>query len=255
MSLLALDDFLGSNSGDKYKILEEPDAIMAAKFINRQKVNYVVIIFAHCMVEYEGRAKSTLSKGDRLIIIKPDGTLLIHEDRKKQPVNWQPPGSRIRALIKDEKLYIYSSRETPREKVLIKIETVYFITSARVEKGEFILKGSERDFVDLVEKNPNMIEEGLHITRREAPTPYGNIDLIGNDKNNNLVIMEFKRGTATVSSALQLLRYITYYRKFVKEKIRGIIVAPDITSDALILLKSSGLEFKKLDLKKLLKEK
>jgi len=64
-------------------------------FINLYIGRYILILLARCKVFYEGRAKSQLEEGDRLIIIKPDGTFLIHKDKKREPVNWQPPGSKI----------------------------------------------------------------------------------------------------------------------------------------------------------------
>ena len=57
-------------------------------FINLYIGRYVLILLARCKVFYEGRAKSQLEEGDRLIIIKPDGTFLIHKDKKREPVNW-----------------------------------------------------------------------------------------------------------------------------------------------------------------------
>ncbi|MGQ4892131.1 MAG: endonuclease NucS [Candidatus Njordarchaeia archaeon] len=244
-----MDDFLSIKPAEKYLLLEEPEAEEAINFINQQKTNMVLVIFANCEVNYEGRAKSTLSSGDRIIIIKPDGTLLIHEDSKRKPVNWQPPGSRIKAIKRGKKMYIVSRRDKPKETVEIQIDTVYVIMAAKVEKGRFKLYGSEKDLVDYVEKEPEVIEEGLKILRREALTPYGYIDLVGEDQNGNTVIMEFKRGTANVSAVLQLMRYISFYEKHVKNKIRGIIVAPKITDNALFLLKTRGLEFKRVDLK------
>ena len=50
-------------------------------------------IFARCRVHHDGRAKSELGPGDRIIIVKPDGSFLIHQGEKREPVNWQPPGS------------------------------------------------------------------------------------------------------------------------------------------------------------------
>jgi RecB family endonuclease NucS len=52
----------------------------------------MVTVFGRCTVEYEGRAASTLGPGDRLVVLKPDGTVLVHTDEGQKPVNWQPPG-------------------------------------------------------------------------------------------------------------------------------------------------------------------
>ena len=48
----------------------------------------MVTIVGECEVEYDGRASSYLPPGDRLVILKPDGTLLVHTDSQHEPVNW-----------------------------------------------------------------------------------------------------------------------------------------------------------------------
>lgn len=250
---MTLDDFFSQTgeSWSKYIVMEEPDPQEISELITRLKHLYMITIFARCEINYEGRAKSKLSIGDRLILIKPDGTLLVHEDKKREPINWQPPGSKIINTLDGEKLKIVSKRDKPREILEINIYNVFFIAFARVTRGHFELIGSEKSMVDAVMKNPSIIEEGLKIVRREANTPFGYVDLVGIDRDGNTVLMEFKRGTATLSAVMQLIRYIEYYSKFAEGHLRGIIVAPDITDYALFLLKSRGLEFRKVNPKDL----
>jgi len=50
-----------------------------------------------CAVAYEGRAQSQLEAGDRFVLCKPDGTILVHSDTKQKPRNWQPPGRQYRS--------------------------------------------------------------------------------------------------------------------------------------------------------------
>ena len=250
---MSLDDFIDAEkeSEEKFTIIEFPSSEELKHVLNNKTKRHVIMIFANCNIDNKGRAKSTLSDGDKIILIKPDGTLLVHENKKREPVNWQPPGSKVNALTKNDKLIILSKRDKPREELKIQINHVYFIATMKVQQGRFKLLGSEKDMVDYVQSNPDILEEGLKVVKREAPTPYGFIDLIALDREGNTVIMEFKRRTATVSTVLQLSRYIKYYSKYNKEKLRGVIVAPKITDEALLLLKNMGFEFKKLDPSKL----
>ena len=65
----------------KYKILEKPSNEDAHDLIEsafRKKAT--LIIFANCKVLYEGRALSELDWGERIILIKPDGAFLIHQE-------------------------------------------------------------------------------------------------------------------------------------------------------------------------------
>lgn len=99
--------------------------------------------------------------------------------------------------------------------------------------------------VNEVMRNPSLIEEGFKPIRSEVETPYGKIDLIGEDFQGNTVIIEFKRSTAQLQAVSQLKRYVDYYKSMGKS-VRGILVAPSITSSARKLLTEYGLEFRKL---------
>ena len=57
--------------------------------LNQKKV---LVLVGTCTVEYQGRAKSTLSLGDRILIIKRDGAVLVHRPIGYAPVNYQRPG-------------------------------------------------------------------------------------------------------------------------------------------------------------------
>ena len=58
----------------------------------------LLIVVGRMEVSYAGRASSILGSGDRVLMIKPDGSVLIHRPMGYEPVNWQPPGSRSRCF-------------------------------------------------------------------------------------------------------------------------------------------------------------
>ena len=64
----------------------------------------LITVFGECRVDYEGRASSTLGAGKRLLVLKPDGSALVHTDEKRTPVNWQPPGSDHYAAVREGRL-------------------------------------------------------------------------------------------------------------------------------------------------------
>ena len=77
----------------------------------------MLTIVGRCEVEYDGRASSYLPPGDRLVILKSDGTLLVHRDEQRTPVNWQSSGCTHDAqLDDDDRLIVESTRTTPRKK-------------------------------------------------------------------------------------------------------------------------------------------
>jgi len=229
-----------------YDILTEPDLEESADFIKSNWRSKVLVIYAQCKVDYTGRAKSKLDYGSRLIITKPDGTIMIHGRTKREPINWQPPGCILSAFVQDGRLYIKSIRKNPKEIVLIECPTVHAILACNCEEGEFTLHGSEKEMVQKVIENPTLLFEDFKPLKEEYPTPFGSVDLIGLDGEGNLVVVEFKRATAQLSAVSQLKRYVDYFKKH-GENVKGVLVAPDITLSAYKLLKEYGFEYVKLD--------
>ena len=46
------------------------------------------LVIACCSVDYKGRLAAHLPMAPRLLMIKADGTLLIHADSQSKPLNW-----------------------------------------------------------------------------------------------------------------------------------------------------------------------
>lgn len=237
---------------EKYIIMEEPDKEVAAEFIRKNWRHYVILIFAFSSVKYEGRAASELSPSDHIIILKPDGTLLVHGPEKREPINWQPPGSILTSFVEKGKLVIRSRRYKPRETVIIVCESLYVLLAMNTRSGEFRMFRSESQMVDYVMRNPSFIEEGFVPVIKEYRTRFGIIDLFGRDKHNNIVICEFKRRVADVQDVAQLALYVDAIQRNSNCKVRGLLIAPGITDMALIALKEKNLEFRKLNPKSII---
>jgi len=69
------------------------------------------------MIDYRGRARSFLDWGERIIMIKQDGALLVHQPFMREPINWQPSGSKTNFSIKDGKIILQSHHKKPPEKM------------------------------------------------------------------------------------------------------------------------------------------
>jgi len=206
------------------------------------------VLYALCKVEYEGRAKSHLDWGLRVIISKPDGTLLIHERDKHKPRNWQPPGCRLYYSRKGRFPVLMSVRKRPREVIKIIMEKVLaLLVVNNIASEELMLEKTEADLVSKVLENPDLLEEGLKVVDVEHPTPLGTIDLLARDREGRLVVCEFKRSVAGLDAVSQLRRYVEQMaERYGPDKVRGFLVAPSITSTALRYLYKLGFEFKKL---------
>ena len=232
----------------KFKVKEDPSIEEASEILkNGLKKGAILIITACCRVFYEGRAKSNLELGDRVIIIKPDGSFLIHKSEKRNPVNWQPPGCTVKYKIKDEALLIRSIRKIPKEILDVEISKTYMIMYFIAQDyAELDLIGSEEDMANLIfYENPEVIEEGFKPIAKEKSISNGVIDIYGKDKDGNIVILELKRVKGSLGAVSQLKRYVDALSEENKN-LRGILVAPSITDSAMKLLKQYGLEFREV---------
>jgi endonuclease len=232
------------------KLLAEqnPDHELLLNVINEglSKKGFLTIV-ASCRVFYEGRAVSRLGLGDRTIIIKGDGSFLVHQDRNLEPVNWQPPKSKIIAEIKNGLTYIHGARRNPPETLEVEIHHTHLIYYFVGEDSKSLeLAGYEADMGDQIFKDPELIEKGFRPTSREYHTPQGFIDILGKDSDGKLTILELKSRKAGPNAVKQLRRYVDCFTDH-KEPVRGILVAPSATEDALELLEEQGMEFKALE--------
>jgi RecB family endonuclease NucS len=233
-------------------VLTNPKLTEAAMVIEKAFVQRRTLIVAgKCRVQYTGRAKSTLELGERVLIIKEDGSLLVHRPVGYEPVNWQPPGSIFHIETKAEIIEIYAVRQKPRESIRIDLNEVFMAAAlSLVDSGEFSLYASEMDMHKAILVKPSLLEEGFKPISYEKKVDPGFVDVYGVDKNGKLVVIEVKRKTAGKDAVLQLARYIEAIKGKAHRELRGVLVAPSLGKDVQRLLVTLGLEFKPLDPKK-----
>ena len=206
----------------------------------------LITIFGRCTVEYDGRAASSLGLGRRLLLLKPDGTALVHTDEKQKPVNWQPPGSEHHAAVRDGRLRVRSVRTSPNETLDVHFETVEQLSAMAVSgRRDLSVTGSEADLRNALLDRPAVIESGFEPLATERPTDAGPIDLFGRDTDGRPVVVELKRRRVGPSAASQLQRYVAAIEREDGDDaaVRGILVAPSVTDRARRLLAEHGLEF------------
>jgi RecB family endonuclease NucS len=205
----------------------------------------MVTLVGKCEVNYDGRASSHLPPGERLVILKPDGTLLVHRDEQRQPVNWQPPGSTHSANIDDDRLIIESVRSSPHEEIEITFETLIQASLLELDDTSgFALEGSEEDLRQRILENPDVLEDGFQAMMTERETSAGAVDIYGKDADETPTAVELKRRRVGPEAVGQLNRYVeALERNRPGRSVRGILVAPSVTDRAEELLTTEDLEF------------
>jgi RecB family endonuclease NucS len=233
-------------------VLVNPNVNDAAAMIEKAFAQKRTLIVAgKCQVRYAGRASSTLELGERILMVKADGALLVHRPVGYEPVNWQPPGCVFNVQTKETALEIRGIRQKPRESVTVTFESVFMVSALNlVDSGEFLLHASEQDMHKAVLLKPSLLEEGFKPISYEKKVEPGFVDIYGVDKNGKLVVVEIKRKTAGREAALQLAKYIDAIKSKANRELRGILAAPNLGKDVQRLLATLGLEFKTLDPKK-----
>lgn len=217
------------------------------KINNALKNQEMCIIIGECFVEYQGRATSKLPKGKRLVLIKSDKSISIHENRLIRPTNYMMNAITSCNLIKinnKNELEIISKRLKPKE--IIKTNFYSIIDVHKYDlpmSNDLRLSGSEKELNDALMDDLNFLEEGLKPINQQQVFRKGICDIIAEDKEGRFVVIELKRRQADYSAVTQLKRYTEHVEKMKGIKTRGILLAPEIRKSALELLKSYGLEY------------
>jgi len=232
--------------------LENPSVERAAEFIKAAvSERKAIILVGNCWVNYKGRASSKLEPGERIVMIKEDGSVLVHRPFGYEPVNWQPAGCLFQTRAKGETLHVRAIRRKPSESVNISVDRVYLVSAMRlIDRGEFSLHASESDMQRAILFDPSLLEEAFEPISYEKKVEPGFVDVYGVDRDGRLVVVEIKRRTAGRDAALQLSKYIDFVKTITNRELRGILVAPRLAKGVQTLLTSLGLEFKALEPKK-----
>lgn len=220
---------------------EEAEEVLS-EYISRK---YTVQINGLCYVNYQGRAKSKLDRGERLVIKKQDSAILVHGPDNYQPKNWQPEVDSYSVNYDEEQdeLVLKAKRNDPEELVEIRFEEIDFLmVDQLVDKSDLKIRGHEVDIHESIEDEPEIVEDGLKVIERERETPAGFIDVFARDSDDNYTVIEVKRNP-DYNTVLQLQRYVDEIDEEFSGDIRGILVAPKMTDKVLKYLEERGLEF------------
>ena len=205
------------------------------------------LIVARCAVDYTGRLTAHLPEALRLIIVKADGSVLVHADAGGyKPLNWMMPPTVIEedaARIVVRKHKGDDRLEIALADVLSDVTHAMDFDAARLEKD-----GVEADLQVALAGAPEWCGEGFRLVRREWPTDIGPVDLMCRDASDGWVAVEIKR-VATIDAVEQLCRYLERIRlERGLESCRGVLAAQRFRPQATTLAEARGLACVEVDL-------
>jgi RecB family endonuclease NucS len=201
------------------------------------------LLYANCEITYDGRAKSTLKRGNYIIIRKKDGTLIIHGNHQLKPLNFQQPGA---TLIENNTVYpitLTSSRKG--ETIIISIYSIFDQIELKDWSDHKIdLRFTENDLRKQVIANIELYFKNVKEVHQEYQTKYGPIDLLVVTDIHN--ICELKRRMAGISACTQVQRY----QKTFEIPTKGFIMSPAISNGALKYAQEHDITFVQVNFRK-----
>ncbi|HTU86297.1 MAG TPA: endonuclease NucS [Solirubrobacteraceae bacterium] len=209
------------------------------------------LIVARCEVRYCGRLNALLPEALRLIIIKADGSVLIHADAGGyKPLNWMTPPTVIEES--PEKIIVRKRAKSDGDRLEIDVTEVLSEVTHDMgppdEDAALTKDGVEAHLQELLAERPAWCGEGLRLVRREWPTDIGPVDLMCRDAEDDWVAVEVKR-IAGIEAVEQLTRYLERIRLDPAfSGCRGILVAQMIKPQARVLATARNIDWVEVDL-------
>jgi endonuclease len=208
------------------------------------------LIVARCSVDYSGRLSAHLPEALRLIMLKADGSVLVHADAGGyKPLNWMTPPTAITEegdTLVVRKLKGEDMLEIHLAEVVSDVTHTMDCDADRLSKD-----GVEADLQIALAAAPRFCGEGFRLVRREWPTDIGPVDLMCRDEADGWIAVEIKR-IGTIDAVEQLARYLERIRLDPgKAECRGVLAAQLIKPQARVLAEARGIACVEVDLAEL----
>jgi endonuclease len=208
----------------------------------------VRLIVARCEVTYTGRLTARLPEALRLLMIKSDGSVMVHADTGGyKPQNWMVPPT----VIEEEpgRIVVRKHAGASEDRLDIRICEVLWDVAHDMGDAEPLEKdGVEAHLQEALAAAPAWCGEGFRLVRREWPTDIGPVDLMCRDHDDGWVAVEIKR-VGTIEAVEQLTRYLERIRLDpALAACRGVLAAQTIKPQARVLAESRAIGCVEVDL-------
>jgi RecB family endonuclease NucS len=194
-------------------------------------------------VDYAGRLTAHLPMATRVLMIKADGSVLVHSDGGSyKPLNWMSPPCALREGLTEDGRVEWTVTSRTDDTLRILIEEVLHDSSHELGLDPGLQKdGVEKHLQELLADHPATLLPGLSLVRREFPTAIGPVDLMCRDAQGLSVAVEIKR-KATIDAVEQLTRYLDLLNRDPRLRpVRGILAAQTIVPQARTLAEDRGI--------------
>jgi endonuclease len=204
----------------------------------------VRLVIARCSVDYVGRLTAHLPLAKRLLVVKADGSVLVHSDGGSyKPLNWMSPPC---TLVATDATWTVTNKAG--EQLIVSIESIEHDSAHELGVDPGLVKdGVEAHLQKLLAEHVHTLGQGYRLVRREYPTPIGPVDLLVRDPSGVSVAVEIKR-RGEIDGVEQLTRYLDLLnRDPLIAPVRGVFAAQEIKPQARTLAEDRGISCVVLD--------
>jgi RecB family endonuclease NucS len=214
------------------------------------------LVVARCSVDYDGRLTAHLPLATRVLMVKADGSVLVHSDGGSyKPLNWMSPPCKLTVSAPTEgttpagvvEVWTVQHAKTD-DRLRVHLHEVLHDSSHELGVDPGLVKdGVEAHLQELLAEHVHTLGEGYTLVRREFPTAIGPVDLLVRDPAGAAVAVEIKR-RGEIDGVEQLTRYLELLnRDPLLAPVSGVFAAQEIKPQARVLATDRGIRCLTLD--------
>ncbi len=204
----------------------------------------VRLVIADCTVDYVGRLTAHLPRATRLIMVKADGCVAVHADGGAyKPMNWMTAPN---VLTDGDDAWTVTNPKGETLTITLH-EVISDVNHPFGDEPSLQKDGVEAHLQELLAVEPEQLEDGMRLVRREYPTEIGPVDLLCRDATGTVVAVEVKR-RGEIDGVEQLTRYLDFLnRQPDLSPVRGMFVAQEIKLQAKTLASDRRIDWVEVD--------
>ena len=214
------------------------------------------LVVARCAARYTGRLTAELPLATRLVVVKADGSVLLHSDGGSyKPLNWMSPPCSLAVAAPDDDAVARGVVEVWRvqhaksdDRLEIELHEVLHDSAHELGVDPGLVKdGVEAHLQKLLAEQVHLLGAGHVLVRREYPTAIGPVDILAKDPAGGAVAVEIKR-RGDIDGVEQLTRYLELLNRDPHlSPVRGVFAAQEIKPQARVLAQDRGIACLVLD--------
>lgn len=218
------------------------------------------LVIARCSVDYDGRLSAHLPLATRLLMVKADGSVLVHSDGGSyKPLNWMQPPCAMAELTPDdderaEGVQIVWNVQASKSEDRLRVRIHEILHDSAHDLGVdpgLVKDGVEAHLQKLLAEHITTLGDGYALVRREYMTAIGPVDILAKDGSGTTVAVEIKR-RGEIDGVEQLTRYLELMNRDPHlAPVTGIFAAQQIKPQARTLAEDRGIRCVVLDYEEL----